>query len=472
MADRPRALGPSEPAQPINRAPRKERRRTQRERILAGVIDAVARDGYGAATIGQVIKIAGVSRPTFYEYFTDKNAGLVAALHTIQGQLVEEASRAVDGGRSDSAMHELAGELVEFARARPAGARVLLDEAPRGGPRALQARDDGIKALAALVDRRRGDAHRPGGADVPARAWIGGVYRLLASRLRAGQTLGPGVLEELEAWIDGYALALCERRWRELPAVSLRTAPDPGAPPVQRASGRGGGGLSRRELADSQRQRILHAVAHLAQRKGYQATTVADVTGLARVDNRAFYRLFADKQQAFGALHELLFRQIMAVTATGFLAAVSWEERVWEAARAFTRYLQEHPTMAYAALVDSQSGTGEMVARVEQFASGFTVFLQEGYQHNRGAGGPSALALQATTATVFELYYLQLREAPERLSGLVAHVTFVAVSPFIGSAAANELIDRKLEGLVASKQRRAAGARSSSRFKRAPAEAD
>jgi AcrR family transcriptional regulator len=467
-------LAPSglhQPRAAINSALQKDRKNTQRERILAGVIDAVAHEGHGAATVAQVVKSAGVSRPTFYDYFTDKNHAFVAALEAIQERAFTEVRQALAEERPDRAMHALAAGLVAFAGAWPAGARVLLDEALRGEARALDTRDQGIRTLAALIEARERSARSPGAPDLAARAWIGGLYRLLASRLRDGQTAGEQLLEELLAWTDGYALALREHRWRAL-IVSLHTAPVLTDSPLQAPPSPGVGRtrLSRRELAENHRQRILLAAAQLAERKGYPASTVADITKLARIDNRAFYRQFADKQEAFQALHELLFRQIMAATATGFLTGASWPERVWEAARAFTRYLEQNPTLAHAALVDSHSGSGEMVGRVEQLVGGFTIFLQEGYQYNRSASAPSPIALQATAATVFELYYLQLRESRRaQLFGLVPHVTFVALSPFIGVAAANELIDRKLDGLLASRPPRPSGAKPGSRFNRAGA---
>jgi AcrR family transcriptional regulator len=457
--------GPHDARRPINSAPRKDRRRTQRERIIAGLIDAVAREGYAAATVAQVIKTAGVSRPTFYEYFTNKDAALVAALQAIAAQLSGDVARALDGASADRAMHSLADALLEFAAGSPSSARVLLEDALRGGPAALDARDRAIETLATLVDTRRGARSSDGAPDVAARAWIGGICRILAARLRAGQAPGRELLKELHAWIDDHALALREHRWRDLPGLSLPAAPDTGQQRPQPAPSRVTG-LPRPAVAESQRQRILQAAAQLAERKGYQATTVADITKLARVDNRAFYKVFTDKQQAFGALHEQLFGEFIAVAATGFLSGASWPERVWEAARALTGDMQQRPTMAYAALVDSHSGSAAMVERVRELVSGFTIFLQEGYQHTRRASAPSPFAVEATAATVFELYYLQLRESRDRLLGIVPHVTFVAVSPFIGVAAANELIDRKLQGLLAPHRGRSPRSKSPRRFTR------
>src|ERR1700679_1120423 len=52
---------------------RKARKGTQRERLLDGMLLAAVRRGYAGANVAQVIAQAGVSRPTFYEYFADRD---------------------------------------------------------------------------------------------------------------------------------------------------------------------------------------------------------------------------------------------------------------------------------------------------------------------------------------------------------------------------------------------------------------
>ncbi len=53
--------------------------RSQRERLLEAAVRVVAAKGYGAMTVGDLTKEAGVSRTTFYELFEDKEACFLAA---------------------------------------------------------------------------------------------------------------------------------------------------------------------------------------------------------------------------------------------------------------------------------------------------------------------------------------------------------------------------------------------------------
>jgi AcrR family transcriptional regulator len=189
----------------------------------------------------------------------------------------------------------------------------------------------------------------------------------------------------------------------------------------------------------------LLAAASLAEETGYSAVTVMDVTKRARVNTRSFYELFADKREVFRALHELLFRHIIAVTASGFLAGGTWPERVWEAGRALAQHMEQNPMLAHASLVDSHAGDAETVQRVEELVGGFTIFLQEGYRHTPHRPPPSPVAQQAIASTMFEIDYSQVREARVcELSRLVPHMAFISLAPFLGPDEANRFIDRQL----------------------------
>ncbi len=65
---------------------RTRRKRTQRERLIAGMVMAARRHGYAGANVSRVIARAGVSRPTFYEYFADKDDCFLATHRELAGR--------------------------------------------------------------------------------------------------------------------------------------------------------------------------------------------------------------------------------------------------------------------------------------------------------------------------------------------------------------------------------------------------
>ena len=204
--------------------------------------------------------------------------------------------------------------------------------------------------------------------------------------------------------------------------------------------------MSEQEVAEHNRRCFMFAAAELAHDKGYNATTTEDIVKRARVDSRHFYAMFADKQEAFMAVHELGFQRVMEVTATAFFSGSTWPERNWEAGRAFTQFLENNPLVTNVGFVEAYAVGPGAVQRVEDSHTAFAMLLQEGYQHVSDAvRPPPRLVLEATITTIFEVVYHHARtNGKARLSRLLPHFTFLVLSPFLGPTASNAFIDAKL----------------------------
>jgi AcrR family transcriptional regulator len=438
----------------INTPGQTERKRTQRERLLRGTITVANRDGYARATVSAVIGAAGVSRPTFYDYFSDKDDCFLAALADIHERLLAAVRQTVERAAPERAIQATISALVAFAVREPALARFLMSESMAAGPRALDARDEAIAEIEQICERAYEQAPQAAAyPDVCPRMAIGGVYRLLASRLRHGEPGLAALTEDLLGWVGSYELPAARHRWR-----SLRSRPSPASAsflpgtPLRAPAPLGPGRprISKEQVAANRRRRILFAAAQLAEKKGYTATTITEITRLAGVDGRAFYAQFAGKQDAFMTVHELGFQEVMAVTAGAFFAGASWPHRSWEAGRAFTQFLELNPTIAHVGFVEAYAVGPGAIQRVEDSHVAFTMFLQEGYQHAPLNDPPSRLALEAIITTIFEIVYRQARaSARPRMTGLLAPVTFLWLAPFIGPAQANEFIDQQLKAAEA-----------------------
>jgi len=439
----------------INTTSRTGRKGTQRERLLAGMMTAANRDGYARANVSAVIAEAGVSRPTFYEYFADKDGCFLATLTDIHERLLGEIREAVAEERPEHAMRTTVRALIAFAVAQPAGARFLCNEPMAGGPIALDARDQAIGDIERVIDEsyERLDA-ATAAPDFCARMLIGGVFRLLASRLRRGEPGLSALTDDLLGWIDSYELPLGEHRWRQLkPEPRPSSSPFVGDTPLRApdALPPGRPTISEGEVAENQRLRIMFAAAQLAEEKGYTATTIADITKEAGIDGRAFYSMFADKQEAFMAVHELGFQRVMEVTAGAFFAGSTWPERNWEAGRAFTQFLERNPTVAHVGFVEAYAVGPGAAQRLEDSHAAFAMLLQEGYQYVAVQARPPRVVLEAIITTIFEIVYDRTRGgANPRLSALLAHLTFLVLSPFLGASQANAFIEEKLKALAAS----------------------
>lgn len=427
------------------------RRLSQRPRLVAGMVAASGRDGYAGASVSAVIANAGVSRPTFYDYFEDRDACFRASIEDVGEQLLEEATAALAGRSPQEAADALVEALLSYAAAQPARARFLMGDAMSGGPAALRARDEGVARLAAAVDlaQRALEPAAPA-PDIDPRVLVGTLYRMIAARLRRGETAVQRLGEELLGWLRCYERPSAQRRWRVLAPRRI-----PGSPPavprlainrMPRALGPGRPRIAEAQVAENQRLRVLHAIARLAGERGYAATTVADVTRLASVDGRVFYRLFSDKQQAFQAVQELAFQEIMDVTAKAFFAARGWPERSWQAARAMTAFLQQNLLAARVGFVDAYAAGPAAVQRIEDSQAAFMFFLQEGLAMRPRERPPSRVAMEAIVAAVFEIVYLQARRVKRvQIASMLPDVAHLWLTPFLGGEAADALIDERLE---------------------------
>jgi len=437
--------------QPINAPLQKGRKSTQRERLLVGMIAAANGDGYARANVSAVIAAAGVSRPTFYDYFADRDDCFVAAVADVQGRLLVEVRGAVEGQAPEHAARAAIEELVKFAGSEPAMARFLMKEALAAGPGAMDARDQGIAEIARIVEDAFAEVPLEKTIpDLPPGMVIGASYRLLASRLRRGERALSGLLEDLLGWVESYAQPAGEHRWRRLTPLPA-PARSPFLPRTSlhapMALGPGRPRIGEEAVAENHRQRIMFATSQVVSEQGYTAATVAEITRLAGVDGRAFYRLFADKQEAFSAVHELGFQYLMAITAGAFFAGASWPERMWEAMRAATQSVQENPTVAHVGFVEAYAVGPGAIQRVEDSHIAFTIFLQEGYQYEPRGTPPSRLALEAIITSIFEIVYRQARaSATPETAGMLAHIMHLCLTPFMGPEKANKFIDQKLSG--------------------------
>lgn len=429
-----------------------DRKSTQRERLIAGMVAAAHRHGYAGATISQVISHAGVSRPTFYDYFADKENCFLAAHRVHSRLLVADIRRAVAAEPSERAVQTAIRRFIELAEEHPDRAGFLADATMAGGWRALDERDRMIGEIATVIEHARAQTPpQTPTPDVPIRVVLGAVRWLVAPLLRRGEHDLTALANDLTCWVESYKHPNGEHRWHTLepgpvlppsPHVSqMSLRPPPSIPP-------GRSKLSKTEIARNQRERIVYATAEVAAAKGYTVTTIADITAAAGVDRRVFYTHFGDKQQAFLAVHELCIQQIMAVTASAFFSASTWPERAWEAMRACTQFQASHSIVTHIALVESHAVGASAIQRIDDSRTAFTIFFQEGNQYTRHPA--SQTAMEASLGAIFEIFYHQARQGQsDRMSRLTCNGAYIMLAPFIGPSAANHFIDEKLREAAA-----------------------
>jgi AcrR family transcriptional regulator len=166
----------------------------QRERLLNGVVEAVAEHGYNATTIGAITEAAQISRRTFYEYFKDKEGCFLAAYEMIDTHVRGAMLTAVEGSSApwpERVRASLAALLEVLSRDLAVARFYLIEPLAAGGEIAARYRE-AMQLLAETIRPEGG----PADADVEVRDQVlmGGITTLIVRRLKAGE---PARLPEL-----------------------------------------------------------------------------------------------------------------------------------------------------------------------------------------------------------------------------------------------------------------------------------
>lgn len=160
----------------------------------------VAEKGYGAATIGDLTREAGVSRTTFYELFEDKESCFLAAYDNAVDVLVRRVMTAYESRERwpERARAGLAA-MLELLAEEPDLARLALVDVGAAGPAAQRRYRSAVQRLTPLFEDGRDFA--PSGRSLPpntSRMAIGGVTGLISDALLDGNVDGlPSLLSDV-----------------------------------------------------------------------------------------------------------------------------------------------------------------------------------------------------------------------------------------------------------------------------------
>ena len=161
-------------------------RTIQRERLIAAMLDAAATRGYRETNVQDVIERAGVSRPTFYEHFTNKDDCFLAAFDAgarrLRNRIVSAAAQG-EGWRERVRLTLAA--VLDFAAAEPATARTLIVEARAASGEAPNRRIELLDGFAACLDATARELlpNPPERSPLTATGVVGGVEAVLYARL-------------------------------------------------------------------------------------------------------------------------------------------------------------------------------------------------------------------------------------------------------------------------------------------------
>ena len=173
----------------------------QRQRILSAVAEAVSQVGYAAMTVEDIIRVAGVSRRTFYEHFKSKEEAFLVSYDDISAQLMDAVVAAFD--RADSfitRVEDCMRAYLTLLAAQPAYANMCIVEVLVAGPTAIGRRNAVMRQFMELIDRGADEELPRTGRPPPltSETLVGGIHEVTYARVLKGETAQlPALLPDL-----------------------------------------------------------------------------------------------------------------------------------------------------------------------------------------------------------------------------------------------------------------------------------
>jgi AcrR family transcriptional regulator len=200
---------------------------SQRARLLDGMVRAVAAKGYARTTVADVVRLAGVSRRTFYEQFSDKEDCFLAAYEAGSQVVLDEVAAAVRELRDPDWRTRLRVALETYTAvmaAEPDFARPLNIDVLGAGPRAVELRQRVFERYVSQYRRLRtlARADDPSIGTIPDKflhALVGGIGELVQQHI---VTQGARSLTDLSPTLVAFATAVIEGAGVEAPAPTAR----------------------------------------------------------------------------------------------------------------------------------------------------------------------------------------------------------------------------------------------------------
>jgi AcrR family transcriptional regulator len=416
--------------------PREQAASHQRARIHAAMIELVSERGYGAVTVRELVRMAGVSTGTFYEHFADKDACFLRTY----GLIVRRSTKQV--GAAQKGCHDWRERLRLALRAwaegivrEPQAARLGLVEVFAGGAAALEQMRRAEGHYETMIEQSFASAPDP--VPVPpliVKGIVAGVHRVARAQLLGGRAHElPGMVDELLEWM------LC---FRSRAAASLAQLD---APAISAAPGAATLALPDRGAREDERERILEAAARLAAEEGYWQLTVPRIRAEAGVSRKRFDEHFEDVQDCFIAALERRAERALAHTATAGAAARTWPGGLHRAMCALCAEIAAGPVLARLGFIEVFApGPDGMLCRERAIAG-----IAESFRASAPTGQrPSELAAEASIGAVWGVihHHVALGRA-HQLPRITGVLSYLALAPAIGAEQAGDAIAAEREAM-------------------------
>jgi AcrR family transcriptional regulator len=393
--------------------------RSQRERLFGAMVALSSEKGYEATKIGDLAKVAGVSRAAFYDHFKDKKECLLAAVEALVEPTIALIERSEDAGTGEARVRQAVEAFFGLVANQPAASKMCFIEVYAAGP-------EGVAEIERMLDVFEkfgvGQFNQiPGRKGMPpqmVRAILGGLQKVIHKRLYSDEADQlPRLAEDIATW-------------------GLSYPPPPGPLEAPRRRGRKARPFAERQAIAHPPERVLRALAAIVSEKGYKAATVAEVVERAGTSQRVFYGHFENKEEAFLAALDSGSAQMLGLVLPAFRRANTWQESVRAAYEAMFSFGIEEPEYTQLGAVEMYTVGRRALQTRDTVMEGLEALLVPGYEL---APDTPPIAAEAIGGAIYALIHDHVKKnGPESLPELAPMATYMTLAPFIGADEAYE----------------------------------
>ncbi len=425
--------------------------RNQRARIHGAMVEAVAQYGYEKTSIKKVVALAGLSRRAFYEQFANKEQCFLTSLDLVAAHAVKrtnEAYRAADG-TLENRLRAAFEKFTEEVASRSKSASLVIVEAPTAGAAGMLHLCRAMGTFEQMLLSSFAHAPEIGALPLPiVRGIVGGLQEVISIRMRTGRTTEiPALTEELLRWTLLFQMPAPDQlaeRLAERARVNVRST-NGHAMNGYSANGYSANGYTTNannhlngEAAHLEvRARMLECMLRLTVLEDYRELSAQQIADAAGVSINTFFELFEHKQECFTAAFEAISDELLQIAADPELLDHDWAYAVRRVIGALMQHLANHPFHARMIATGVYAAGPEAIERNYELAQEIATLLTDGAP--AGAGG--MLAVDGVAGAIWHTVRCQVAgEQIQRLPALADYMTYVVLTPFIGSKAAAELV--------------------------------
>ncbi len=198
-------------------------------------------------------------------------------------------------------------------------------------------------------------------------------------------------------------------------------------------------GLSRHEVKQIQRIRVVAGMTHVLCRHGFEGASVDRACAAAGVSTRTFYEQFPNREDCLLAVFDEAVARATAPMRAAYSCEGSWVQRVRASLLGLLMFLDEEPSLARFCLIQALAGDDTMLVRRRRVLDDLAAAVQEGCALARSE--PPPLTGEALVGAVISILHARVLEPTgEPLVLLCGPLMSMIVLPYPGRAAAQRQI--------------------------------